>query len=269
MSALGCVASTLAESESFPGTPLAIRPVLNSATLALKRFPLDSSRQAIALERISIPAMSRCKASRWGAGLGWALTAPARPGAFSRSSKLVLPSLRLTRSAVRPDSVTRSITTCRENKGRSASDTLASSKRAKIPLPLGSDKDVFPTAMPMLGKKLRPRFPSIASVRSVLSFTAAAISGLYLLGSKVAATTAITSTISTTIPTAASSRVLKIFMPGSSFLFVGDAVRHVPGRDVAARRLDVAALVVEENVRAESLQERAHVQSAQKQGFVD
>src|SRR5258708_36609778 len=51
MSALGCVASSLAESESFPGTPLAIRPVLNSATLALKRFPLASSCQEMALER--------------------------------------------------------------------------------------------------------------------------------------------------------------------------------------------------------------------------
>src|SRR5216117_4446881 len=41
------------------------------------------------------------------------------------------------------------------------------------------------------------------------------------------------------------------------------------GSLVAARRLDVAALVVEKNVRAESLQERTLVQPAQKQGFVD
>src|SRR5258708_1541286 len=67
MSALGCVASSLAESESFPGTPLAIRPVLNSATLALKRFPLASSCQEMALERSSIPAMSRRIAPQRGA----------------------------------------------------------------------------------------------------------------------------------------------------------------------------------------------------------
>src|SRR5437899_1849312 len=249
--------------------------------LALKRFPLDSSRQPIALERISIPAMSRCMASRWGAGLGSRLMAAVRSGAFSRSSKLVLPSLRLTRSAVSPDRVTRLTTTCLENSGKSASDILASSKRAKIPLPSGSDRDVLPTAMPMLGKKVRARLPSIASVRPVLSLTAAAISGLCLLGSKVAATMAITSTISATRPPATRSRVLRTFKPASRpcsssqgledfqaglrFLFVGDPERHMAGRDVAARRLDVAVLVVEKNIRAESLQERALVQPTQKQ----
>src|SRR5207245_861948 len=138
---------------------------------------------------------------------------------------------------------TRSTTTRFESKGHSASAIFVCSTRAKILLLLGSDRDTLPTAMPMLGKKVRPRLPSIASVRPVLSFTAAAISGLYLLGSKVAATTAIASTISTTMPTAASSSVLKIFMPGLRFLFVGDAERHMPGRDIAARRLTVAAVV--------------------------
>src|SRR5437773_11333197 len=235
--------------------------------VALYLCPLDSSRQPIALERISIPAMSRRIAPCCGPALGPAAVPPAR------SSKLVLPPLPCTKSSASPERVTRSTTTRFESKGHSASAIFACSTRAKILLLLASDKDALPTAMPMPGKKLRPRLPSIASVRPVLSLTAATISGLYLLGSKVAATMAITITItitiSTTIPTAASSRVLKIFMPALRFLFVGDAERHMPGRDVPARRLDVAALVVEKNVRAESFQERALVQPAQKQGFVD
>src|SRR5882672_6136207 len=241
--------------------PLAIRPVLNSETVALKRFPLASSCQEMAPERSSIPAMSRRIAPRCGACLGPAGALPAAP---DRSSKLVFPPLCCTRSRERPERVTRSTTICFESKGRSASDIFACSTRAKILLLLGSDKDVLPTATPMLGKTDRPRLPSIASVRPVLSFTAAEISGLYLLGSKVAATMAITSTISTTMPPAANSRVLKTFMP-TPFLFVGDAEGHMSGRDVPARRLGVDALVVEENVRGESLQERALVQPSQEQ----
>src|SRR6266581_5463775 len=87
--------------------------------------------------------------------------------------------------------------------------------RAKILLLPGSDNDALPRAIPMLGKKLSPRLPSIARVRPVLSLIAATISGLYLLGSKVAATMAMTSTISATMPPAASSRILKTFMPAS------------------------------------------------------
>src|SRR2546430_6519561 len=233
--------------------------------VALYLCPPDSSRQPIALERISIPAMSRRIAPCCGPALGPAAALP------DRSSKLVLPPLPCTKSSASPERVRRSTTTRFESKGHSASAIFACSTRAKILLLLGSDRDTLPTATPMPGKKLSPRLPSIASVRPVLSLTAATISGLYLLGSKVAATMAITITItiSTTIPTAASSRVLKIFMPALRFLFVGDAERHMPGRDVAARRLDVAALVVEKNVRAEGFQERALVQPAQKQGFVD
>src|SRR5256714_2372039 len=233
--------------------------------VALYLCPLDSSCQAIELDRISIPAMSRRIAPCCGAAPGPAAVPPVR------SPKWVFPPLPCTKSSASPERVTRSTTTRFESKGHSASAIFACSTRAKILLLLGSDKDALPTPMPMpmLGKKLRPRLPSIASVRPVLSLTAVTISGLYLLGSKVAATMAITSTISTTIPTAASSRVLKIFMPALRFLFVGDAERHMPGRDVAGRRLDVAALVVEKNVRAEGFQERALVQPAQKQGFVD
>src|SRR5438309_11377762 len=203
--------------------------------VALYLCPLDSSRQPIALERISIPVMSRRIAPCCGPALGPAAVLPAR------SSKLVLPPLPCTKSSASPERVTRSTTTRFESKGHSASAIFACSTRAKILLLLASDKDALPTAMPMPGKNLRPRLPSIASVRPVLSLTAATISGLYLLGSKVAATMAITITISTPIPTAASSRVLKIFMPALRFLFVGDAERHMPGRDVAARQIGRAS----------------------------
>src|SRR2546430_163412 len=231
--------------------------------VALYLCPPDSSRAPFALERLWIPALSGRIALGGGPALGPAAALP------DRSSKLVLPPLPCTKSSASPERVRRSTTTRFESKGHSASAIFACSTRAKILLLLSSDKDALPTAMPMPGKKLRPRLPSIASVRPVLSLTAATISGLYLLGSKVAATMAITITISTTIPTAASSRVLKIFMPALRFLFVGDAERHMPGRDVAARRLHAAALVLGKNVRAEGLQERALVQPAQKQGFVD
>src|SRR5882672_4394556 len=50
---------------------------------------------------------------------------------------------------------------------------------------------------------------------------------------------------------------------------VGDAERDVPGRDVAARRLGVTALVVEEDVGAESLQKWALVEPAEEQRLVD
>src|SRR6266581_1672263 len=193
-----------------------MRPVLNSARLALSRVPLESSRQATVLDRISIPAMSRRTVPACGAGLGAGLDrgggAAASPGAFNRSSKLVFPSLCLARSAVSPESVTRSTTTFLENSGRSASDILASSMRAKILLLSGSDRDVFPTATPTLGKTVNLRLPSIASVRPVLSFTAAVISGLYLLGSKMATTTARASRTSATTPPTASNTYLRTFM---------------------------------------------------------
>src|SRR5689334_14082799 len=107
--------------------------------------------------------------------------------------------------------------------------------------------------------------PSIERVRPVFSLTTCASSALYLLGSKVATAKAIAPTTSTTRPTIAYSVYLMNFMGEGLALsesFVGDAEGDMPGRDVPARRLGVTALVVEENVRAEGLQERPLVQAA-------
>src|SRR5262252_9267638 len=50
---------------------------------------------------------------------------------------------------------------------------------------------------------------------------------------------------------------------------VGDAERHVAGSDVPRGRFGVPALVVEEDVGAESLEERPLVESAEEQRLVD
>src|SRR5262245_25384345 len=55
----------------------------------------------------------------------------------------------------------------------------------------------------------------------------------------------------------------------SGGLFVRYAERDVSGRDMTRRRLGVTALVVEEDVGAESLEEGPLVQSAEKQRLVD
>src|SRR5262245_21821664 len=220
-----------------------------------------------------MPATSTCTASPFGTGF----TAGAFAGAGgapepARSAKLVFPSFPCTRSTLSPERVTRSTTTCRDRSGSSASDTLTSSKRAKTLSLLRSDSEVLPTATPMLGNSDSPILPSTASVRPVLSFTIFASSPLYLLGSKVATTTAIASATSTIRPPLAYSAYFTIFISqdlAAGRSFVGHPERHVPGRDVPRRGLGMAALVVEEDVGAESFQERPLVQPPEKQRFVD
>ena len=51
--------------------------------------------------------------------------------------------------------------------------------------------------------------------------------------------------------------------------FIGDAVRHVARGDVFHRRLDVRALIVEENVGAERAEDLALVEAAQEEHLVD
>ena len=43
----------------------------------------------------------------------------------------------------------------------------------------------------------------------------------------------------------------------------------MPGSDMLARRLDVAALVVEKDIRPESLKKRPLIQTTEEQGFID
>src|SRR2546427_1714240 len=157
--------------------------------------------------------MSSCTAPRCGADLGSSAFADAEgPPAPARSEKLVLPLLSWARSTLSPERVTRSTTTCSDSKGSSASDTLATSMRAKVLSLLRSDSEVLSTATPMLGKNDSPIFPSMASVRPVFSLTTRESSDLYLLGSKVAKTTAIAAATSTTTPPTARNTYLITFM---------------------------------------------------------
>src|SRR5258706_694623 len=144
-----------------------------------------------------------CAAAGGWAGLAGASFSPAGFSPQSKSSKLVLPSLCLTRSARSPSSWIWSTTTCLDSSGINASETRMSSSAAKSFSLLNSDNRVLPRCTPSFGNNMRRISPSMVSVRWVFSLTRSITCVLYWFGSKVAAMNASAAAkSSTTAPTA-------------------------------------------------------------------